>query len=678
MDLSTGEIYRIVEGIIGDFIIAVADEKLYWVVKEGSIFWADLNTPGPFLSPHAGPPFEEDPLNNEWGANYTSLAIDTDGYLYVTEQITHRVYKIDVSTGVLTVLAGHFMGENFPGGFEGDGGPATQATLHLSNEMEDGITIDGAGNVYFYDSGNNRIRKVDAETGIITTVAGNGTAVNTGNGGPATDAGLNIAGGRNEGIEFITNIVIDGSGNLFAPTESYVRRVYLPLPVANQPPTIAADNTSVNATEGQIAENTGTVSDLDGDPATLSASVGTVTNNNDDTWSWRLPTSNGPDESQTVTITADDGNGGTSQISFGLTVNNVAPTIIAISLPIEPVAINDQPVNASATFIDPAETNDEPYTCSFNYEDDTGDQPGTISDNNCTGPDHTYENPGVYTVLVTITDKDDGSCTVQALEYAVIYDPEGGFVTGGGWILSPVGAYTADPELTGKANFGFVSKYKKGQSTPKGNTEFQFKAGDLNFHSNSYDWLVIAGAKAKYNGTGTINCAGNYGFMLTATDAELASNTNVDLFRIKIWDKDNGDGVIYDNKMGSDDNGYDGTEIGGGNIKIHKGKMKKEIGNDGEKAQTAASIPEHYLLNQNYPNPFNPTTTIEFALPESEFVTLKIYSTLGQELATLLSRNLDTGIYKYKWNASNQPSGIYYYQLVAGSFSQTKKLILLK
>jgi len=146
-----------------------------------------------------------------------------------------------------------------------------------------------------------------------------------------------------------------------------------------------------------------------------------------------------------------------------------------------------------------------------------------------------------------------------------VYDPTAGFVTGGGWINSPAGAYTADPVLTGKATFGFVSKYKKGATVPTGNTEFQFKAGDLNFHSDSYDWLVIAGDKAKYKGTGTINGAGEYGFMLTATDGD------PDLFRIKIQDKTT-DTVIYDNKMNSDDTEYDGTELGGGQIIVHKGK----------------------------------------------------------------------------------------------------------
>jgi hypothetical protein len=160
---------------------------------------------------------------------------------------------------------------------------------------------------------------------------------------------------------------------------------------------------------------------------------------------------------------------------------------------------------------------------------------------------------------------DSGSAT--ATDYIVIYDPDGGFVTGGGWIMSPAGAYAADPMLTGKANFGFVSKYKKGASVPTGQTEFQFKARDLNFLSSSYDWLVVTGQdKAKYKGVGTINGEGNYGFMLTATDG------SPDTFRIKIWDKDNGDALVYDNQMGEADDGYAGTAIGGGNIKVHDGK----------------------------------------------------------------------------------------------------------
>ena len=94
----------------------------------------------------------------------------------------------------------------------------------------------------------------------------------------------------------------------------------------------------------------------------------------------------------------------------------------------------------------------------------------------------------------------------------------------------------------------------------------------LNFPSTNYKWLAVAGSKAQFKGEGTINSEGNYGFMLTAIDEALTPSTDSDLFRIKIWDKDNGDIIVYDNQMGEDDDSEAATAIGGGNIVIHKTK----------------------------------------------------------------------------------------------------------
>lgn len=174
---------------------------------------------------------------------------------------------------------------------------------------------------------------------------------------------------------------------------------------------------------------------------------------------------------------------------------------------------------------------------------------------------------GVYTLVVRTTDK-AGNTVESSLVYFVVYDPDDGFVTGGGWIDSPEGAYTADPSLTGKASFGFVSKYKRGASTPTGNTQFIFSVADLNFHSTSYDWLVVAGPKAQFKGTGTINGEGEYGFLLTATDSQINGGGDTDKFRIKIWSKTEGESVIYDNKIGEED----AQDIAGGSIVIHKAK----------------------------------------------------------------------------------------------------------
>ena len=181
-----------------------------------------------------------------------------------------------------------------------------------------------------------------------------------------------------------------------------------------------------------------------------------------------------------------------------------------------------------------------------------------------------FTEAGVHDICVSGTDEADNTGQAECF-YLAVYDPDGGFVTGGGWIMSPAGAYADDPSLTGKANFGFVSKYKKGATVPTGQTQFQFKVADLHFHSDTYDWLVVAGPKAMYKGTGTINGEGNYGFMLSAIDEELTPSTDVDMFRIKIWDKEDGDAVVYDNQMDDGDDADPTTAIGGGSIKIHKG-----------------------------------------------------------------------------------------------------------
>jgi len=89
-------------------------------------------------------------------------------------------------------------------------------------------------------------------------------------------------------------------------------------------------------------------------------------------------------------------------------------------------------------------------------------------------------------------------------------------------------------------------------------------------------------------------------------------------------------------------------------------------------------LPTVFSLKQNYPNPFNPSTTIEFSIPRTETVKLKIYNLLGQEVTTLVSDKLTPGEYKYTWDASKLASGVYFYKLEAGSFSSTRKLILLK
>ena len=88
--------------------------------------------------------------------------------------------------------------------------------------------------------------------------------------------------------------------------------------------------------------------------------------------------------------------------------------------------------------------------------------------------------------------------------------------------------------------------------------------------------------------------------------------------------------------------------------------------------------PTGYVLSQNYPNPFNPATTIEFSISKTEFVTLKIYNILGEEVTNLVSGKLRAGEYQYTWHAGSLASGVYLYRLQVGDYVETRKMLLLR
>ncbi|MDZ7764852.1 MAG: T9SS type A sorting domain-containing protein [Melioribacteraceae bacterium] len=95
------------------------------------------------------------------------------------------------------------------------------------------------------------------------------------------------------------------------------------------------------------------------------------------------------------------------------------------------------------------------------------------------------------------------------------------------------------------------------------------------------------------------------------------------------------------------------------------------------------TLPTKYSLSQNYPNPFNPSTTIKFTIPQSGFVSLKVYNILGQEVKTLLSKEINTGAYSVDWNGTNNygdqlSSGVYFYRIEAGDFIESKKMLFIK
>jgi hypothetical protein len=95
-------------------------------------------------------------------------------------------------------------------------------------------------------------------------------------------------------------------------------------------------------------------------------------------------------------------------------------------------------------------------------------------------------------------------------------------------------------------------------------------------------------------------------------------------------------------------------------------------------AGSLSNIPKEFSLSQNYPNPFNPVTVIRYQLPVNSFVTLKVFDLLGREIATLVNSEQEAGYKSVNFDASKLSSGIYIYKLVAGSFIDVKKMLLLK
>ncbi len=353
------------------------------------------------------------------------------------------------------------------------------------------------------------------------------------------------------------------------------------------PPFDAVEVFDPNANHVPLADAGGPYTVLEGGAVSLQGS-GSDPDNDPLTYAWDLDndgtfempgqtvsfggaqTSDGP-ASHIVQLQVTDAKGAMAVDAATVEILNVAPSVGAITdLPIDPTPLTTM-FSPSADFTDPGIM--DTHTVVWDWGDGTTSA-GTVEEVDGSGTvfgSHVYQVPGIYPVSCTITDKDGASASCAPFEYLVVYDPKGGFVTGGGFIVSPEGAYVAEPSLTGNATFGFVAKYQKGKSTPIGQTQFQFHATNFNFHSSEYEWLVVAGARAQFKGTGSVNGVDGFGFMLTAIDGQLPGGGDVDKFRMKVWELST-DNLIYDNELGESDDADPTTEVTQGSIVIHKSK----------------------------------------------------------------------------------------------------------
>ena len=306
------------------------------------------------------------------------------------------------------------------------------------------------------------------------------------------------------------------------------------------------------------------------------------------------------------------------------------------------------------------------YSAFFNWGDENTNVEGRISEGliSCS---HVYDSAGVYILTLTLTD----SCnlvTEHQYRYLVIYDPSEGFVTGSGVIYSPPGASTIYPNTDGYASFGFVSKYDKKKGIPKGNTEFEFDAGDLYFVSKEYDWLVVSGAKAKFKGRGSINGISGYQFMISTIDGDLNMKGNPDIFRIKIWEEATQE-VVYDNEMGVEIDQDPTTEIVQGSIVVHApkgGKKSAEAGNN------SLTLDDGELSVSAYPNPTRGKVNLDIQNESYELIEVLVTNIAGQEILRKDAR--ETRLVEL--DLSGNTAGMYYIRTKIGDKNFVNKIIL--
>jgi DNA/RNA endonuclease G (NUC1) len=381
---------------------------------------------------------------------------------------------------------------------------------------------------------------------------------------------LDVAAANNNPLTYTiltgpANGVLSGSG---------ANRTYTPAPDFN-----GNDSFTFQVSDGANQSNIGTVSitvssvndapvatitvpptTLEGSSVTASVSV-TDVDHSSFTYSWTVtkdasPYATGtsstinftPDDngSYGVSVTATDASGGYGSDSGVVTASNVAPSVLTVTGPTAPVQAGTA-ATITVTYSDPG--SDDTHSASVTWDDSTSSTVACAA--GVCSASHTYAAAGIYGVTLVVSD-DDGGTAATSFNYIVVTDAANSkFVTGGGWVST----------TSGKASLNVNAKYLP-NGTLSGNTHFKVSGFEL--ASTSYDWLVVSGANAQYQGTATVNGSGAYGFLVTVTDG------SPDKFRIRVWDKTTL-ATIFDNATGAPDDidAANPQAIGGGNITIH-------------------------------------------------------------------------------------------------------------
>jgi len=386
-------------------------------------------------------------------------------------------------------------------------------------------------------------------------------------------------------------------------------------------------------------------------------------------------------------IGADDGNPGSMGLiqppGSGLLgpPDTQAPLATSVGPAFETSYPFGSTINFSGSFSDNGGTHTATWTVDGNVI------PGAVNDSAGTVSGvWTPSMPGYYIVTLTITDAAGNSVSVTTA--VVVFDRGDGFINGNGRFNSPAGAFVANPQLNGRVDFLFDSRYRKDDMVPTGSTSIQFKTNNMDFESTSQDWFMVGYARGMYRGSGTINGIGNYKFLLSVVDGDDLTPVAVDKIRLKITDAATGT-LIYDNQMGAPDTAMATCPISAGTIEArlpngglgHLSAIQPRVESAGQ------GLARGFELDQNFPNPFRASTQVRFSLPSRSNVKLAVFDVAGRQIASLADGAWDAGSHAVSWSGATASGaaargGVYLVRLAVGAagsqagFVATRKMIL--
>jgi len=358
--------------------------------------------------------------------------------------------------------------------------------------------------------------------------------------------------------EYVTGFQFSVGGSGSALLLDDVAVGHMGAPNTNADP-VASVGGSYVGEEGSAVALALSGTDSDGDALTFSWDLGDGT-----TGSGAVPPANhvyADNGTYVIMLAVDDGRGGADTARTTATISNVAPSLAAFSIPATPMGLTPGGITVpvSSSFTDPGTV--DTHTASLDCGSGVTAQSevvGEMASSACS-----FSSAGVYSIRLTVRDKDGGSDTKLSSAPIVVFDPAGGRLTGGGWVASPAGAVAFAPTAAGKLTFSLNARYEPGSSIPTGKAELNLTVGKLEFRSTSLDWLVATEASAQLQGRGTVNGRGDYAFSVVAMDGQ-----STGAVRIRIWHRTSGT-LLYDSRPGAplDETGV--TALGGGSIQLH-------------------------------------------------------------------------------------------------------------